>query len=271
MVSPCGSDEAAVALHLRLHQFGGAATVEAVVALVGEALQRVGEVGLHEQVALAQRRVVLEKHLARRRETTEVVLGLGKAAGEELVDDEALARQPDRRRNDVLEILAAVLLQRQQQARRRARHAGSRGADLRLVGVDAAVGFEVHVGVRCLRRLLAEVDRRRAAVGHADHEEAAAAEVAGLRVRHRQRERGRDRRVDGVAAVLQRLQAHRRRVRLLTDHHATRPAGNLVVGRCRDEDRARQPQHGKHAAEPGAHHCSLLPRPSPRRTPWPRR
>ena len=55
--------------------------------------------------------------------------------------------------------------------------------------------------VAAARRDLAVVDRRLASVGEADHHEAAAAEVARLRVRHRQREADGDRCVDRVAAA----------------------------------------------------------------------
>ena len=57
------------------------------------------------------------------------------------------------------------------------------------------------------RRRLAVVDRRLAAIRQADHHEAAAADVARARVRHRQREADGDRGVHGVAALLQDVHA----------------------------------------------------------------
>ena len=53
-----------------------------------------------------------------------------------------------------------------------------------------------------------------------DHHEAAAADIAGARIGHRQREADRDRGVDGVAAALQNVGADARRQRLLRHHHA---------------------------------------------------
>ena len=50
--------------------------------------------------------------------------------------------------------------------------------------------------------------------------EPAAAEIAGLRQRHREREADRDRRIDGVAAALQNVEADVRRKRLLARDNA---------------------------------------------------
>ena len=81
----------------------------------------------------------------------------------------------------------------------RARHADREMPDAAAVG-GLAVRVEVHVARRCQRRHLAVVDRRVAAVGEVHHHEAAAADVAGARIRHREREADRDRGVDRVAA-----------------------------------------------------------------------
>ena len=58
-----------------------------------------------------------------------------------------------------------------------------------------------------------------------DHHETAAADIAGARIGHRQRERRRHRGIDRVAAFLQDVGADARGDRLLGHHHA--------VGRCR--------------------------------------
>ena len=60
------------------------------------------------------------------------------------------------------------------------------------------------------------------AVGAMDHHEAAAAEIAGARIGHRQREADRDRSVDRIAAPLQNIDADAGGDRLLRDHHAVR-------------------------------------------------
>ena len=53
-----------------------------------------------------------------------------------------------------------------------------------------------------------------------DHHEAAAADIAGARIGHRQREADRDRGIHRVAAALQNVDADARRQRLLRHHHA---------------------------------------------------
>ena len=55
-----------------------------------------------------------------------------------------------------------------------------------------------------------------------DQHEAAAAEVAGARQRHREREADRDRGVDRVAAEPQHVETDPRGGRLLADHHSMR-------------------------------------------------
>ena len=56
-----------------------------------------------------------------------------------------------------------------------------------------------------------------------DDHVAAAADIAGARIGHRQREAGRDRGIDGVAALLQELDADAGGARLLRHHHAVAP------------------------------------------------
>ena len=60
---------------------------------------------------------------------------------------------------------------------------------------------EIHVARWPPRRPLAEIDERRLAIGHADQHVAAAADVAGKRVRHRQGKTDGDRGIDGIAAL----------------------------------------------------------------------
>ena len=85
------------------------------------------------------------------------------------------------------------------------------------------LGIQEHVARRLPRRLLAVVDGDRlAGLRDVDEHEAAAAEIAGLRQRHREREADRDRRIDGVAAALQDIDADIGRERLLARHHPVR-------------------------------------------------
>ena len=92
------------------------------------------------------------------------------------------------------------------------------------------VGVEVHRRRRLERRALAVVDRDRRALGRPDHHEAAAADVAGARVRHGQRECGRHRGVDGVAALSQNRRADVRRRCGRRDDHAVLRRDDAGVG-----------------------------------------
>ena len=73
-----------------------------------------------------------------------------------------------------------------------------------------ALRVEIHVGVRRERRGLAKVDEGLAPVGELHRHEAAAAEIAGRRIHHRQCVADRHRRIDGIAAVPQHLDADAR-------------------------------------------------------------
>ncbi len=78
-----------------------------------------------------------------------------------------------------------------------------------------------------------------------DHHEAAAAEIAGFRIGHGQREADRYRGVDRIAAALEDVDADARRAPLLRHHHAVardlrlrrRDGGRLRLGegRCAEE------------------------------------
>ena len=69
--------------------------------------------------------------------------------------------------------------------------------------------------------------------------EAAAADIAGLRMRHRQREADRDRGIDRVAALPQDLHADARRVLLLRRHHAVAGDHGMEARRIGDDRRRR--------------------------------
>ena len=83
------------------------------------------------------------------------------------------------------------LLVDREQPRRAARHAAGQGSPETPLRIDRAVLAKIHVPVRCGGRHLAVVQRCGLPVGHADHHEPAAAEVAGLGMRDAQRQRHR--------------------------------------------------------------------------------
>ncbi len=72
----------------------------------------------------------------------------------------------------------------------------------RFFAVGVALRVEEHIARGFLRRHFAKIDRRHFAIFSAQHHKAAAAKITGLRMRHRQREAHRDRRIHRVTALL---------------------------------------------------------------------
>ena len=91
---------------------------------------------------------------------------------------------------------------------------------------------EIHVGRGFGRGLLAIVEEVHLAVGPAEEQESASADIAGFGIDDLQREADRDGCVDSVAARLQNFDAHLRRLRLHRRHHAMRAVAGAdhVVG-----------------------------------------
>ncbi len=106
-----------------------------------------------------------------------------------------------------------MLLVRMQKSRDRARHAGRERAHPAALSNGVALLIEEHVARRPGRRHFAEVDRGGPPIGEPDHHEPAAAEIAGLGMRHRQCEANGNRAVDRVSARAQHLDPDARRVR----------------------------------------------------------
>ena len=238
-----GGQDSAVGAHRRVDLLGDRAAIEGVRALVGDRLQRRGEVALDQAVAGLERRTVgAQEDLRRfgiafeaRRESLENV-GVGAA------ENEAVARQRDRRRHDLGAAHRAVFLERRVEAENRARRGdGAPAVEARALDRRAG-GVEIHRLGRRRRRGFAEVDEhvamRRREMGD---EESAAAEVAAAGIGHRLGEADRDRRVDRVAALAQNVGADLRRAALGGDDHAVlgldrRPRGGARrPGRKRGE------------------------------------
>ncbi len=131
------------------------------------------------------------------------------------------------------------------EARDGAGNAAREGAALAAVGHEVAVGVEKHVARGRCRGGLAVVERGRGAVGLADDHEAAAADVARDGEDDGEREPGRHRRIDGVAARAQHLDARLRRLDVRRDDHpVARPLRLPGLARMpqRRIDRRRMPR-----------------------------
>ena len=144
----------------------------------------------------------------------------------------------------------------------RAGHADREAAVARLLGIGLARLVQEHVAKGVAARLLAIVDRDRlAALGVMDDHEAAAAEVAGARQGHGERERDGRRRVHGVAAVLQHLEADPGRGRLLGRDHAALAVDRVdQIAIAVDPGLLRQPRTGAAASRPATTLANALAR-----------
>ena len=126
-------------------------------------------------------------------------------------------------------------------ARDRPGHADGKSRIARQLRVWIPLLVEEHLARGSRRRGLAIVDRRHA-VGpcEPDQHEAAAAEVAGLRQRDRKRETHRHRRIHGISALPQYLDANARRMGLFARHHAVSCSRDGRSLRLRRSARARK-------------------------------
>ena len=194
-------DDSAAALHLRDDRIGHPARVEAGRAAVADRCERPRQVRLHQGVADLRRR-------ARPGGTARARRGSGRAGACRPRCD-ALRYSSTTKPSRASRIAGSSSVPRaavpnrrwaSEQARDAARHSRRPGAGHALVG-RLAVGSEIHVAGR--RAGGASPGSRARARGPSPRRiehEAAAADVAGLRMDHRQREADRHRRVDRVAA-----------------------------------------------------------------------
>ncbi len=136
-----------------------------------------------------------------------------------LLQNIAPLRQHNGRRHHLFEAHRSVLPECAVEAQHRAGHAHGE------IGLGAAPGN--HVALRVLehrgrggeRCLFTEVEEHVLAAGQVDHHEAAAADVAAARLDHRQGIADRHRCIDGIAALLENLQADLGGIVLGGDHH----------------------------------------------------
>ena len=133
---------------------------------------------------------------------------------------EALTGQTDGGVDDRRQIQRPIALLHVEQARHRTGHANRQ---VRVCGqpFDDVTGFvQIQTPMRLGRRGFTVVIRNHLPVGQPNDHEAAAPDVAGTWIRHRQREPGGHRGIDGIAAPRQHGRAHFRGQRRTRRHHA---------------------------------------------------
>ena len=246
-------DQPAVLLHLIRNLIGNRPLIEGIRTVFGNQFETFCEVLLHQLIALLQRLAVFP-------EDSLAVLMIGNnfaAVGFEVVrqrvvDDEAVARQPDGRLHHFIQRQRAVFFQRQREPRNGARRAGGKVRGQGFFTVRVALIVEEHIAGGLVRRHLTEVDGCGFTVFRAQHHKPAAAQVPRLWMRHRQRISHRDRRIHRVTALFKNIDAHLRCQRVNRGHHAVRrPHGvkNILLHAVRDRwSGGRVGRHGKCAA-----------------------
>jgi hypothetical protein len=203
---------------------GDGAVIERGGSVAGDVVERVGKIALDQRIAWRQHAAVgFEKDLRRGRPLREPPLVQLQRIGDILFDRDAVARQRNRRRDQLRqrEFARAVFRMRQRQSRDRPGHAHRQRRFARFLRIGIALRVEEHVAGGGGGRGLAIVDRDLGVrAGQLDHHVAATAEIAGFRIGHRHREADRHRGVDRIAPPLHHLDADAGGARLLPHHHA---------------------------------------------------
>ena len=203
--------------------FGNPAFIKGTRPVLRDRFQRIGEIALHQPLAAFECAAVRAQEDRPRRGIAPQPGAARQRIGEIVLDPDAVARQRDCRREQVgeAEMAGAVMRMRVSQTCDRAGHAHGQSAVARFIRVGETLRVEEHVRRGRRRRGFAIIERNRLLIfSEADQHEAAAAEIAGARQRHGERKSDRDRRIDGVAAAPQDVDADPRRFAFLRNDHA---------------------------------------------------
>ena len=238
-------DQAALRAHLLLDQGGGLAGVEPGGAVLRDALEGPGQVGLLEDVPRGIGGAVLRELCERRGVAAELGQIVLEVARQAVGDHEAVTGEGDGGLDQAAPGELAVLLPGEVQPRHGARHSHGQVAVVVPVGVVVAVLVQEHLGMGSRGCYLAEVVGVRLAVFRAEQEESAPADVARGGVGDGQGERGGDRGIHRAAAVGERPAADLRGQRDLAHHHALAGAHGLSGPGPERGRRPRQDQNGQ--------------------------
>jgi hypothetical protein len=167
-------------------------------------------------------------------------------------DDKAIGSQLVGRLHHIAPGQAAKALMQGVQPGGGAGSSGRQGAFARGVVIRTALAVQVHVPSGGRRCRLPEVEAGEL-LSHLDHGKATAAQVAGIRLHHGQRQSGRHRRVDGVAARAQDLDSSLGCRTLTRGHGATSTLGGgergCVGGSLESGETQGDQQQGRPAEE----------------------
>jgi len=200
---------------------GNRALVKRRGAFASDQAQRRGQVLLHQQIACLHRRATLEENRLACGPGGEGLFPVRKRLGQRLAHGKAVFGQAGGWLDHPGQRQRAPVSQRVRKARDGAGHADGVGREERLAADDLAACVQVHVAVGAAGRHFAEIQRHVAAgPGVMHHHEAAAAQVACVGQRHRQRKAHGDGGIHRIAAVFEDVQADARGQRLFARDHA---------------------------------------------------
>jgi hypothetical protein len=197
-------NQAAAPLHLRHDQTGDRPLVKPLRAKARNSLERFGEVRLPQKLTglIGLSAGMLEIGLARLI-GFKALVPFRKGKGQPMRNGKAFFRKLDSRGKHTLTRHGAIMLERIKQPCHSSRHPGRGTAITRFITVNIAALIQEHVAARRSRRRLAVVDRGdffRA--GERDQHEAAASDIAGLRMGDGKGEADGNSSVHGVSAGL---------------------------------------------------------------------
>ena len=247
-------DQSAVRLHLACDERRRGPPVEAVRPLLRDALQRLGQIGLAQALARLEGPAAVREHRERRRVAGHPRQNAGQGGRARVRQREPVAGQRDSRLHQAPPRQPAVVRPGAMEPRDRARHADR---NMAVVVARRVVGApdQEHLRRRGGGGGLAEVVGGRRPVRRAVDEKPAAADVAGGRQGHREREGRRDRRVDRGAAGPQHREPDLRRHAVRGDHHAVASARRLrACSEARDDERDATGRGDRRGPNPGPHH-----------------
>ncbi len=214
-------DAAAARLRRRRHRRRHRPAIEPVRPVRRHQRQGAREVRLHQPIARLQRRAVrAQEHRRQRRIGPEAGVAHCQDVDIRLRQHEPVAGQRDRRRHHLPARQPPVLAQHGVEPEHAARHRRRTPAEQAGAADRPALRVEVHRRGGRRRRRLAEIDEALAPVGHVQHDEAAAAQVAAARIDHRLGVAHGHRGIHRVAALTQDARAHLGGKMLGGDHHA---------------------------------------------------
>ena len=227
--------------HLRRQPF-----VKLVRPLLRNPLQSLRQFRQSNPVPRLIKTPLLQIQALRFRKLSDQPLGAAQSTRQRIRNFKAIPGQLHARHHHFAPLQPPILLVQQRKSAHRSGHT-ARPPSHNAVAGRLPLRIEVHIAARLARSLLAKVDEVCLSSRRPQQRKASAANIAGRRIRHRERKRNRHGGVISIAATLQNCNTHIGRNRLLRHHHRLpRPHRFSRNQRCRQQ----QHQGPLHFANP---------------------